>query len=99
MTMEVWRIDSELPKAIPRNCCIHSFHHCSFRYLPTSNAPSLCREISFRGVSYVVCTVDLHAYFVRLFWKDPQQQPYGGFEHLPRSIGDGPTGSGRPRHA
>ena len=22
--------------------------------------------------------------------KDPQQQPYGGFDHLPRRIGDGP---------
>jgi len=38
----------------------------------------------------VVCTVDLHAYLVRLFWKDPQQKPYGGFDHLPRRIRDGP---------
>ena len=57
---------------------------------PLANAASPCREISFRGVSYVVCTVDLHAYLVRLFWKDPQQQPYGGFDRIPRRIGDGP---------
>jgi uncharacterized protein YigE (DUF2233 family) len=30
------------------------------------------------------------AYLVKLFWKDAQQQPYGGFDHLPRRIGDGP---------
>ena len=57
---------------------------------PSANAASPCREISFRSTSYVVCTVDLHAYLVRLFWKDSQQQPYGGFDHLPRRIGDGP---------
>ena len=57
---------------------------------PSANAGSPCREITFRGIGYVVCTVDLHAYLVRLFWKDPQQQPYGGFDHLPRRIEDGP---------
>ena len=58
--------------------------------LPSANAASPCREISFRSTTYVVCTVDLYAYLVRLFWKDPQQQPYGGFDHLPRRIEDGP---------
>ena len=36
------------------------------------------------------CTVDLRAYLVRLFWKDQQQQPYAGFDHLPRKVEDGP---------
>jgi uncharacterized protein YigE (DUF2233 family) len=57
---------------------------------PSANAGSPCREITFRAIGYVVCTVDLHAYLVRLFWKDPQQQPYGGFDHLPRRIENGP---------
>ena len=57
---------------------------------PSANAASPCREISFPSTSYVVCTLDLHAYLVRLFWKDPQQKPYGGFDHLPRRIRDGP---------
>src|SRR5262245_25479181 len=57
---------------------------------PSAHARSPCREISFRDIGYVLCTIDLQAYLVRLFWKNPQQQPYGGFDHLPRRIGDGP---------
>jgi hypothetical protein len=43
----------------------------------TANAASPCAPLSFRGASYIVCTVDLRTYLVRLFWKDSQQQPYG----------------------
>jgi uncharacterized protein YigE (DUF2233 family) len=55
-----------------------------------AKAASPCHEISFRSAAYVVCTVDLRAYRVRLFWRDTQQQPYGGFDRLPRRIGDSP---------
>jgi uncharacterized protein YigE (DUF2233 family) len=55
-----------------------------------ANAASPCTQLRFSGVGYVVCTVDLRAYVVRLFWKDSHQQPYGGFDDLPRRVGDGP---------
>lgn len=64
-----------------------------FAILPfgqSATAASPCVQQTYRGVGYVVCTVDLRAYLVRLFWKDPQQQPYGGFDHIPRRIEDGP---------
>ena len=53
-------------------------------------AASPCVPLSYRSVSYIVCTVDLRAYLVRLFWKDSQQQPYGGFDRLPRRVADDP---------
>jgi uncharacterized protein YigE (DUF2233 family) len=56
----------------------------------SASAASPCIERSYQGVSYVICTVDLRAYLVRLFWKDQQQQPYAGFDHLPRKVEDGP---------
>jgi uncharacterized protein YigE (DUF2233 family) len=55
-----------------------------------ARAASPCVPLSYRSVSYTVCTVDLRAYLVRLFWKDSQQQPYGGFDRLPRRVGDDP---------
>jgi uncharacterized protein YigE (DUF2233 family) len=55
-----------------------------------ARAASPCVPLSYRSVSYTVCTVDLRAYLVRLFWKDSQQQPYGGFDRLPRRVADNP---------
>jgi uncharacterized protein YigE (DUF2233 family) len=55
-----------------------------------AEAASPCTQLRFRGAGYVVCTVDLRAYMVRLFWKDSHQQPYGGFDALPRRIEGGP---------
>jgi uncharacterized protein YigE (DUF2233 family) len=57
---------------------------------PPANAGSPCTQLRFRRADYVVCTVDLRAYLVRLFWKDSQQQPYGGFDTLPRRIEGAP---------
>ena len=56
----------------------------------SASAAPPCVERSYQSVSYVICTVDLRAYLVRLFWKDQQQQPYAGFDHLPRNVEDGP---------
>ena len=53
-------------------------------------AAAPCVPLSYRSVSYTVCTVDLRAYLVRLFWKDSQQQPYGGFDRLPRRVAGDP---------
>jgi len=61
-----------------------------FLVTQSASAASPCVQRSYQGVSYVVCTLDLRAYIVRLFWKDQQQQPYAGFDHLPRRIEDGP---------
>ena len=55
-----------------------------------ARAASPCVPLSYRSVSYILCTVDLRAYLVRLFWKDSQQQPYGGFDRLPRRVADDP---------
>lgn len=55
-----------------------------------ARAASPCVPLSYRSVSYIVCTIDLRAYLVRLFWKDSQQQPYGGFDRLPRRVADDP---------
>lgn len=56
----------------------------------SADAASPCNELQFGGPKYVVCTVDLRAHLVRLFWKDANGQPYGGFDHLPRRIEGGP---------
>ena len=56
----------------------------------TANAASPCGRLSFRGAGYIVCTVDLRTYVVRLFWKDSQQQPYGRFDRLPRRLAEDP---------
>ena len=56
----------------------------------SASAVSPCLQQTYREADYVVCTVNLRVYLVRLFWKDPQQQPYAGFDHLPRRIEDGP---------
>ena len=56
----------------------------------STDAASPCNELQYGGPKYVVCTVDLRAYWVRLFWKDTNGQPYGGFDHLPRRIEGGP---------
>ncbi|MGH9551026.1 MAG: phosphodiester glycosidase family protein, partial [Terriglobales bacterium] len=55
-----------------------------------ARAASPCVPLPYRSVSYIACTVDLRAYLVRLFWKDSQQQPYGGFDRLPRRVADDP---------
>ena len=44
----------------------------------------------FEGLNYIVCVFDLHAYSLRLFWKDDNGQPYGGFDHLPRKLNGAP---------
>jgi prepilin-type processing-associated H-X9-DG protein len=53
-------------------------------------AASPCVSRAFDGASYIVCTFDLREYALRLFWKDENGVPYGGFDHLPRRIGAAP---------
>jgi uncharacterized protein YigE (DUF2233 family) len=53
-------------------------------------APSPCVSRAFEGASYIVCTFDLRDYALRLFWKDENGAPYGGFDRLPRRMGASP---------
>jgi len=53
-------------------------------------AASPCVPRAFEGSNYTVCTFDLRAYSLRLFWKDESAQPYGGFDRLPRTLNGAP---------
>ena len=48
----------------------------------------LCRPVSHEEDGYVVCTVDLRREAIRLFWKGPDGEPYGGL----RRLADSPAG-------
>lgn len=41
-----------------------------------------CRPLRFAEASYVVCTVDLRRYEIRLFWKSPDGEVVGSFSRL-----------------
>lgn len=42
----------------------------------------VCRRLSHEGAGYAVCTADLTRHEIRLFWKGPDGEPYGGFRRL-----------------
>ena len=45
-------------------------------------AEPVCRKLSYEGQGYAVCTADLRRQEIRLFWKAPDGDPYGGFRRL-----------------
>src|SRR5205085_5518356 len=47
-----------------------------------AQAPAPCGPIVHEDASYVVCTIDLRKYRVKLFWRGADGEPYGGFERL-----------------
>jgi uncharacterized protein YigE (DUF2233 family) len=47
---------------------------------------SPCSPLVFEGSDYTICVLDLRTYELRLYWKDENGQPYGGFARLPRSV-------------
>jgi prepilin-type processing-associated H-X9-DG protein len=53
-------------------------------------AASPCSPRAFEGSNYIVCTFDLRAYALRLFWKDGNARPYGGFDRLPHTLNGAP---------
>jgi uncharacterized protein YigE (DUF2233 family) len=53
-------------------------------------AASPCIQRAFEGSNYVVCTIDLRAYSLHLFWKDGNDHAYGGFDRLPRTLNGAP---------
>jgi uncharacterized protein YigE (DUF2233 family) len=46
-----------------------------------------CRPVNDDGNSYVVCHFDLRHYTPKLFWKQPNGQPYGSLQNIPRKNG------------
>ena len=60
-----------------------AFAHDSAR---AANAASPCSPFVFEGSDYTICVLDLRTYELRLYWKDENGQPYGGFNRLPRSV-------------
>jgi uncharacterized protein YigE (DUF2233 family) len=43
-----------------------------------------CRPVTFERNSYVVCQFDLRHYTPKLFWKEPNGEPYGSLQNIPR---------------
>jgi uncharacterized protein YigE (DUF2233 family) len=50
-----------------------------------------CRPVIYERNSYVVCQFDLRHYKPKLFWKQPNGEPYGSLQNIPRT-GDSDTG-------
>jgi uncharacterized protein YigE (DUF2233 family) len=55
---------------------------------PAFASDDLCRPLHREGAEYVVCTVDLRRYQVRLFWKGSDGEPFGSLSRL-RSAPEG----------
>lgn len=50
-----------------------------------------CRPVTYERNSYVVCQFDLRHYAPKLFWKQPNGEPYGSLQNIPQR-GDSDTG-------
>lgn len=46
-----------------------------------------CRQVTFERNSYVVCQFDLRHYTPKLFWKQPNGEPYASLQNIPRRDG------------
>jgi uncharacterized protein YigE (DUF2233 family) len=46
-----------------------------------------CRSVTYESNSYVVCQFDLRHYKAKLFWKQPNGEPYGSLRNIPRRDG------------
>jgi uncharacterized protein YigE (DUF2233 family) len=55
---------------------------------PAFASDDLCRPLRYQEAEYVVCTVDLRRYEVRLFWKGSDGEPFGSLSRL-RSAPEG----------
>jgi uncharacterized protein YigE (DUF2233 family) len=47
-----------------------------------AQSAQLCRRVTYKGVSYSVCQVDIRQHQLRLFWQDSQGQAIGSFRRL-----------------
>ena len=46
-----------------------------------------CRSVTYESNSYAVCQFDLRHYKAKLFWKQPNGEPYGSLRNIPRTDG------------
>lgn len=49
-------------------------------------APPVCAQQAYAGATYIVCTIDLATYALRLHWKDEGGVPYGNVGTLARAL-------------
>jgi len=52
----------------------------------SAHAAEPCRTLSAGDLSYSVCEFDLRAYALKLFWKSPSGEPYGGVAALAEAL-------------
>ncbi len=50
--------------------------------VPVSTAAAACREATFEGTQYAICSFDLRRTDLRLFWRNDAGKPYGSFTAL-----------------
>lgn len=46
-----------------------------------------CRPVTYKRNSYVFCQFDLRQYMPKLFWKQPNGEPYGSLKNIPQRDG------------
>ncbi len=52
-----------------------------------TSAAAACAEKSFDGAKFIVCTFDPRHDDIRLFWKGPDDRPYGSLSALANALG------------
>jgi uncharacterized protein YigE (DUF2233 family) len=57
----------------------------SFSAIGAENALP-CRTVGYERNSYIVCQFDLRHYTPKLFWKQPNGEPYGSLQNIPRTV-------------
>ncbi len=48
-----------------------------------------CRPVTYESNDYIVCQFDLRHYTPKLFWKQPNGEPYGSLQNIPRTDSSG----------
>jgi uncharacterized protein YigE (DUF2233 family) len=51
-----------------------------------AQAPGPCAAMAYDGANYVVCSFDARRDDIRLFWKGPNNEAYGGFSRLANAL-------------
>ena len=59
---------------------------CLFAASAQAQSPTPCSPLRFEDAGYIVCSFDMRRDDVRLYWKGPNGQPYGGFSALAEAL-------------
>jgi uncharacterized protein YigE (DUF2233 family) len=59
---------------------------CLFAASAQAQSPTPCASLRFEDAGYIVCSFDMRRDDVRLYWKGPNGQPYGGFSALAEAL-------------